>query len=189
MVRAEKDTNYLSLKYALEQWLSIISIEPICLSEMMVFPEPQGNTKRMTLSEIEISLAAGYDFALSLEQGINPPLVIGCEQSHPFNAIVTPTVQMGNWVYKFFDMPHEPQDLAQLMKPRILWDYQVYYGQDAVIFPPCTNPITGSTCEWVEGLALHEVAMQPVTALWDYSAHQSDPSDPADYLESNSEWE
>ena len=163
MNRGEYDTNLRSLQHAIEQGWTIVSIEPKRLSEITVLPEPQGDIEAMTLAKVEESLAAGHDFALDLEESRNPPLVIGCYVANPINEIVTPTAQMGDWVFKYFEMPGDHQVLAQLLKPSIVWDYEVYFDKGVVWLPPCTNPQTGCTCEWVGGLALHEIPLVDIS--------------------------
>ena len=127
MNRGEYDTNLRSLQHAIEQGWAIVSIEPKRLSEITFLPEPQGEIKALTLAEVEESLAAGHDFALELEESRISPLVIGCYEANPINEIVTPTAQMGDWVFKFFEMPTDPQSLERLLKPRKVWDYEVYF--------------------------------------------------------------
>ena len=163
MNRCEYDTNLRSFKHAIEKGWAIVSVDPKRLSELTILPEPQGDIEAMTLAKVEESLAAGHDFALDLEESRNPPLVIGCYEANPINEIVTPTAQMGEWVFKFFEMPTDPQSLERLLKPDIVWDYEVYFDKGVVWLPPCTNPQTGFICEWTSGLALHEIPMVDIS--------------------------
>ena len=165
MNKGKHETNLRSLAHAVQAGWAIISIEPKRPSEILEPPESNGDIRGLTLTGIEGSVVEGDDLALFLEGSRNPPLVIGCNQNHPMNEILTPTAMMGNWVFKFFEMTDDPQVLAHLLKPRIVWDYEVYYDQGMVPFPPCTNPITGCVCEWLKGKALHEI---PLANIKDY---------------------
>ena len=164
MNRGEYDTNLRSLQHAIEQGWTIVSIEPKRLSEITVLPEPQGEIEALTMAEVEESLAAGHDFALDLEESRNPPLVITCHEANPVNEIPTPTAQMGNWVFKYFNMPSDRQ-LALLKGKRNKFGIDIYHGQGMVSFPPSSNPYAECKCSWVDGMALHEIPMVDISEI------------------------